>query len=138
MKTFRNASPRAGRGKARAWILASLALTPLLLLSCYYDKEELLYPAVSAGCDTTNVTFTRTIYPVLSDYCFGCHSNANAAAFGNNIRLETYNDVVAELPRVTGALAHQPGYSAMPKNSAPLSDCVLTQFALWKNNGAPL
>lgn len=135
-----NARLDAARGAApaRGWIPALLVLLPLLMLSCYYDKEELLYPAVRSGCDTTGVTFTKNIYPVLSDYCFGCHSNANAAAFGNNIRLESYGDVTTALPRVMGALAHQPGYSAMPRDGAPLNDCVLRQFALWKNNGTPL
>ena len=107
----------------------------LLIASCYYDKEEQLYPQLNSACDTTNVRFSTKIQPILSLYCYGCHSNANAASFGNNIKLENYSDVVVNINRVYGAIMHQTGYSPMPKNGSMLSDCSRTMFAIWIRNG---
>ena len=109
----------------------------LLLSGCYYDNEEALYPTLSSGCDTTNVTFAGSIVPILSANCYSCHSNANAAQFGENIRLESYADVKQNLDRLYGAVTWQPGYSQMPKNSAQLSDCAIRTIDIWIQQGAP-
>lgn len=122
--------------KKAGLLLLSLTTITLLVVSCYYDKEELLYPQLNTVCDTTNVTFTKNIVPILSNYCWSCHSNANAAASGSNFKLENYSDVKAMLERVYNSVTHQSAYP-MPKNSGMLNTCIITQFTLWKNNGAP-
>lgn len=108
-----------------------------MIASCYYDKGDELFPQLDAVCDTTNVTFTKNISPLLSSYCWSCHSNANAASFGNNLRLENYAEVVSNVSRIYDAVSHQPGVSAMPKNSGSLSTCAISQIRIWKNNGTP-
>jgi hypothetical protein len=118
--------------------ILALLVAALLVFACYNDKEELLYPSVSgAGCDTTNVTFSKTIVPLLSNNCYGCHNNASAASFGNNIRLEDYNDVVTSLDRLYNAVSWNYGYSQMPKNGNKLSDCQRREIFLWRQLGAP-
>lgn len=111
----------------------------LMISGCYYDSEEFLYPEINNQCDTSNVTFGETIQPVLSQYCYSCHSNSAAAAYGGNIKLEDYNDVkvYADNGRLLGALQHDPGYSAMPKGAAKLDDCTLSLFSIWIEDGAP-
>lgn len=103
---------------------------------CYYDNEEILYPDITA-CDTANVTFNRTITKLLSDNCLSCHSNSQAAANGNNIRLESHADVAANAVRVSGAINHLPSYTPMPKNGGKLSSCLIRQFDLWIQKGTP-
>jgi hypothetical protein len=115
--------------------LSVLAIA-VYLIACYYDNEEELYPQLSTGCDTTNVTFTKNIAPILASYCSSCHSNANAASFGNGIPLENYSDVTANITKLYNAVTHQGPYP-MPKNGAMLNQCSLTQISLWKNNGTP-
>lgn len=45
----------------------------LALHGCYYDNEEELYP--NNFCDTANVTFNATIFPLIQSSCAipGCH-----------------------------------------------------------------
>ena len=117
--------------------LLSLALLALFVTGCYYDNEELLYPQVSGLCDTTAVTYGGSIQPMLSRNCYACHSNANAPGFGDNIRLELYSDVKANLQRVYGAITWHSGFSRMPKNAAKLDDCSIRMFELWMQNDAP-
>ncbi len=109
----------------------------LVLGSCYYDNEEALYPQLSTGCDTANVTFSNTITTILSNNCYSCHSNATAAVAGNNIRLENYADVKANLSAVIGSVNHSASFSPMPKNGGKLNSCTLSQLDKWNLSGAP-
>ncbi len=87
-------------------------------------------------CDTLNVTFQATIWPVVQNRCFGCHSGASPSG---GISLENYNSVVSAVSsgRLMGAIKHETGFSAMPKNGAKLSDCTISQFQKWINDGTP-
>ena len=115
-------------------------IIPLIIIitslsACYYDNEEALYPSLSSACDTTNVTFSGTIAPLLSNNCLSCHSNASAGSFGNNIRLQDHADVVTNATAVAGSIKHTGSYSPMPKNGGMLKSCLITQFDIWVKNG---
>ncbi|MFZ1729079.1 MAG: hypothetical protein WBQ23_02675 [Bacteroidota bacterium] len=118
-------------------LIFSLIASAIIFTGCYYDSEEALYPQLNNGCDTTNVTYAGSIVPILVGSCYSCHSNANAGAFGDNLRLESYSDVKANLNRVYGAIAWQGGYKNMPKDSNKLSDCSIRVFEIWISQGAP-
>jgi hypothetical protein len=105
--------------------------------SCYYDNEEALYPSFNSSCDTTNVTFSGKIVPILANNCLSCHSNASAAAAGNNIRLQDYADVKTRATAVTGSINHSGNYSPMPKNGGKLNACSIKLFDIWIRNGIP-
>jgi hypothetical protein len=107
-----------------------------LVLSCYYDNEEALYPALNSACDTVSVTFGGTIKPLLSNNCLSCHSNATASFAGNNIKLEDYADVQTRTTAIYGSISHTGSFSPMPKNGGKLNDCLITQFNIWVRNGA--
>jgi cytochrome c5 len=112
--------------------LAISGLFSLLFVSCYYDNVEALYPSLNNSCDTTHVTFSGSIVPILSNNCYSCHSNSNSA-FGANIRLEGYADVVANSVKVIAAIK-QTGAKPMPPNGK-LKDCSIIQFDIWIRNG---
>lgn len=107
----------------------------LILTSCYYDSEEDLYPVLSSACDTTSVTFSGSIAPLLANSCNSCHSNSTAAAFGNNIRLEAYADVTANIDGFVGSIKQTGAYSPMPKNGGKLSDCSILVVDIWVRDG---
>jgi hypothetical protein len=111
---------------------ATIAIISLFFVSCYYDNEEALYPTLNSSCDTSNVTFSGTIVPILKSNCYSCHSNANAA-FGGNIRLESIADVITNSTRLITAIK-QTGTKPMPP-SGKLKSCSITQFEIWVRNG---
>jgi hypothetical protein len=88
------------------------------------------------GCDTVNVTFSGTIKPILQNNCVGCHSGPGAP---NGVNLTTYNGAkaVALNGKLSGVVRHAPGFPAMPKGGAKLSDCKVAQIVAWINRGAP-
>lgn len=103
--------------------------------SCYYDKEDELYPQ-TAACDTTDVTFTNNVFPVINSNCTSCHSGS---APSGNIRLENYNDISAAANdgRLLGVIRHESGWSPMPKGGGKLNDCDIAEIEAWVNDGTP-
>jgi mono/diheme cytochrome c family protein len=115
-------------------IILSIAIISLLS-SCYYDNEEVLYPN-NGNCDTTNVTYTNTIQPIMSQSCTGCHGSSSPSG---GIDLTTYSLVraSAEDGSLLGTMAFQSGYSPMPKGGNKVSDCTLNKIQAWINKGYP-
>jgi hypothetical protein len=116
-------------------LFAFITIMLLIVVSCYYDNEERLYPSPDASCDTTNITFSGTIVTILSNNCLSCHSNITAAGSGNGIRLENFADVQARATAVAGSIKQSGSYSPMPKNGGKLKTCLITQFDIWVRNG---
>jgi len=131
--------------KTKTIIKGALILLPVMLLvflgNCTYNNEQDLYPPGSENCDTTNVTYSGTVFPIINAYCSSCHGGA---APEGNVFLGDYNSISAAaiIPAgqpgsLYGAITHNPGNSAMPKNGTPLSHCKITQIKLWIDAGAP-
>lgn len=87
------------------------------------------------GCDSTNVTFSGAIFPLIESRCKGCHSGASP---GGGIRLINYDDInkIASDGRFIGAVKHLKGYKAMPLGGQKLPICQITQIEKWIENGA--
>lgn len=87
------------------------------------------------GCDTSNYSYTGKIQPLITNWCVGCHTTANA---GGGYDFTTYNGLVVSITnnRLLGALNHYGGFSAMPQNNK-LSDCDINAVTKWVNAGHP-
>jgi len=114
-------------------LFAVTIVLSLTLSSCYYDNEEDLYPG-SNTCDTTNVTYSKSVAPVFAGYCNSCHSGSNPSG---NIVTDNYNSVKANMSSIWGAINHEPGYSPMPKDGGKLSSCDLATIDIWIAQGMP-
>lgn len=116
-------------------LLLLASVITVIIVSCYYDSEEALYPSLSSACDTASVTFSGTLIPILTNSCFSCHSNSTASSYGTNIRLENYADLKANAVAVQGSINYTGTYSHMPKNGGKLKPCSLRQFDIWVSQG---
>jgi len=112
------------------------ALSLLFLSGCVWDNVGDLLPMEDL-CDTTNISYAGDIVPLLSNNCYLCHSNANAPNFAFGIAWEDYEDVAASSRLILGAIRHEEGYPAMPKNRAMLDSCLILTFEAWYNAGSP-
>ncbi|MFP4469223.1 MAG: c-type cytochrome domain-containing protein [Bacteroidales bacterium] len=88
------------------------------------------------NCDTLNVTFSETVFPIIQNRCLGCHSGGSPSG---GINLENHANIaaVASSGALMGAIRHEPGYSPMPQNGAKLSDCNIAQIQKWIDDGTP-
>jgi hypothetical protein len=102
---------------------------------CYYDDPDILDPNRSV-CDTTIITYSGTITPILTAYCSGCHSGANAPA---GVTTDNYTGVkaIASSGKLLGTITHSPGFAQMPKNGAMLNSCSIAKIRKWITAGTP-
>jgi hypothetical protein len=91
----------------------------------------------TGGCDTSNVTFSGTIAPMVQTNCAGgsCHDASSPAA---NLNLTTYAGVaqIANNGSLAGSIQHQSPYVSMPPGLW-LSQCQINQVLIWVQAGSP-
>ena len=87
------------------------------------------------GCDTTNVTFSASICPMMQKYCTGCHSTGNP---GGGIVIGGYSDLVtlAGNGSLMGSVRYDQGYAKMPTNQQ-LPECNINLLQKWIDDGFP-
>lgn len=97
--------------------------------------KDLTCDETAGQCDTTNITYSGFVAPLLTTYCVGCHSGG---APSGNIVLNLHAGVqaVALNGRLIGAITWANGFQQMPKGSGKLSDCNIQKIKAWINNGA--
>lgn len=111
-----------------------LVLTSLLAItSCYYDKEEDLYPA--SICVTTGLSYQKHIVPILDRNCYICHSTKS---YTSSITLEGYEKLMIYVNNGTlvGSIRHQDGFKPMPQAAQKLIDCDMARIEQWILDGA--
>jgi hypothetical protein len=109
----------------------------ILIGSCYYDKEELLYPVDLNSCDTSNVSYSSGVSPLLSQYCLMCHG-ANYTTSGGGVNLNDYANVKTYVDngKLMGSIKHETGFSPMPKGGGMMNDCIIAIFESWITKGS--
>ena len=114
--------------------LLSFTLAVFIFSSCYYDVEEELYPNT---CNTTGVTFSGTVNPLLNTYgCVGCHSGS---APSGNTSLLGHTNVKTKVTdgKLWGVINHHPGFPPMPQGGAKMAACDINKIKAWIDAGAP-
>jgi len=87
-------------------------------------------------CDSSLYSYNARVKPLLDTWCVGCHNSNNK---GGGYDLSGYNKVkIAVIDgSLLGAIRHESGYIAMPKNTSKLTICDITAIEKWINNGYP-
>lgn len=114
-----------------------LILTSALIISsCYYDKEELLYGQGNGNCsDTTSVvSYSQKVVPILQQYCYSCHTGNTPS--GNQL-MGTYaaDKAMAQNGKLFGTINHSAGFSPMPKGMGKLNNCLINTVKKWIDGG---
>jgi hypothetical protein len=98
--------------------------------------EDLYYN--SGNCDTTDITFSKNIMPLMENYCIECHKGNTP---DGDIPIENYNDVVkiASDGSLLGTIRFEQGYYPMPPppDYNKMTDCEILQIEIWIKNGMP-
>ena len=119
-------------------MLIAIPVMAILVFSntvCYYDNEQELYQFTTVNCDTTNVTYTKTIAPIMQTNCNFCHDQTSASG---GINTSGYSNlvVIANNGKLWGTVNHDAGFSFMPKGGGKLSGCDLAKIAKWIHDGS--
>lgn len=105
--------------------------------SCYYDKEELLYPATNNGpCldSVGTISYVQRIVPLFQQNCYSCHTGNFPSG---NIVMGTYlaDKTIGQSGKLYGSISHSSGYSPMPKGLPKLSNCQVATIKKWIDAG---
>jgi hypothetical protein len=121
------------------FITISLSLI-VLIVSCKKSSEDIL--ASGAICDTTNISYSAGIVPILQQNCYSCHGTGNTGGSGG-ILLEGYANisVYANNGELTGDVSAPagssggPGNTGMPYGGPMLPSCELNKILAWVHQG---
>ncbi len=117
----------------KAVFIAVLAAGILSIQSCYYDKEDLLYPGSNqpVNCSTVAAKFSANVLPLITSKCAigGCH---DATASGGRI-FQNYSQISAAKDRINARAVVE---KSMPA-SGPLSAAEVSILQCWIESGAP-
>ncbi len=119
--------------KYKTGLFFSIIIVAALVQSCYYDKEELLYPGSNAmvDCSTITAKFGVNVQPLVASKCAtsGCH---DATASGGLV-LESYAQISSAKERINARAVVE---RTMP-SSAPLQPSEINIIKCWIESGAP-
>jgi Fe-S-cluster-containing hydrogenase component 2 len=119
--------------KSLFWVFACVILA-WGQQSCYYDIEEDLYPS-KENCNTSAMSYSTDVLPILQSKCLGCHS---ATVNSGGITLEGYSavKVYADNGKLGCSVDHGTDCSAMPKNESKMPQCQVASIVEWIDQGA--
>ncbi|MGC6413190.1 MAG: hypothetical protein ACON5K_00630 [Bacteroidia bacterium] len=115
--------------------IAPFILTVITVISaCYNDNAEDLYGLQS--CDTTAVTYSSDISPIINSQCASCHSNSSPSA---GIAIHDYNSTVSYVntnkKKLLGSVKWDGTASNMPKGGSKWNACNINKLEAWINQG---
>lgn len=87
------------------------------------------------GCDTSSVSFSADVNPVIETYCRSCHSGNNPSG---GVSLDNYENIKtnAENGKIYGAISWSDGFVMMPQGGDQLDDCTIQKIKAWIDDGA--
>jgi len=98
-------------------------------------KQGALNNQCDGACDTVNITFSGTVFPLIQNSCIGCHSGSSP---NGSVSLTNYQEILAQANngKLLGSITYASGLVGMPV-SVKLSDCDVNAIRIWIRNGAP-
>lgn len=104
-----------------------------LLASCDYDVAEELYPIDL--CDTTNISYSLDIVPIIDANCYRCH---DAQTNQGNVAIDDYENFRAYSVNgiMLNVLNHEDNWPPMPEDAPKLDQCSIDKVERWILNGA--
>ncbi len=122
----------------RFGVLISSFMIVTSVSSCYYDNYEDLYSEIGTGCDTTALSYSAEIAPLLSARCAtsGCH---DAQSMQSGLNLSNYADasIIALDGRLLARTLLPTGSGGAMPPSGALDPCSLDHLEQWVSQGAP-
>jgi len=85
-------------------------------------------------CDTTNITFSKNVWPIINTTCGGCHAGGSPQG---GVPIRNYSDlkVLVDNGHLISVLKRDGVRKPMPPGG-PIEDCAMRQVQAWINDGA--
>ena len=89
-----------------------------------------------SSCDTTAVTYSGSLVPLLTTGCVTCHSGTSP---DGGVDLTTHANVTGAVSysNLMASIRQESGAAAMPPAGSALNDCEVRLFEIWIQEGMP-
>jgi hypothetical protein len=117
------------------FLLATITVGAFVLYLSGCAKESADRLSAGETCDTTGVSYSKQILPILEDNCYTCHQGATASSgidLSNFATLQTHvvnGDLVS-------AVTHTGSVTPMPYELPMLPSCEVNTIVAWVHQGA--
>lgn len=83
-------------------------------------------------CDSSKITFSKTIFPIFQSYCIGCHKLEKPM-------LNDYEQIKTQIDngKIVCSISHESSCKPMPSADGKLSACKIELIKKWIANGTP-
>jgi len=104
------------------------------LASCSKESADRLAGSTTT-CDTTDVSYSKQILPILQDNCYTCHQGSNPIS---GIDLSTFSVLQSHVKNgdLKSAVTHTGNVTPMPYGLPMLPSCEVNTIVAWVNQGA--
>lgn len=118
--------------KRLSYWFASLLTLWFLTSACKHDP--LVKPVSDNICDSTNLSFRKSVLPLLNKHCNSCHSSSVQT---HGIILDNYEGVriFALEGSLYGAITRNGEYAPMPYSAPKLDVCSIALIHNWIKEG---
>ncbi|MEO6669474.1 MAG: c-type cytochrome domain-containing protein [Ferruginibacter sp.] len=106
-------------------------------------QKDIIYKWILQGannnacndCDTSTITWSGAVLPMINTNCRGCH---NPSFLSAGLDLTNFASVQAAAfdGRLMGSIDHLPGFPPMPRGASKMNDCKIIQVRKWIAAGA--
>jgi hypothetical protein len=120
----------------RKFLLAAVAIIGVMcwLAGCSKESADRLAGSTST-CDTTDVSYSKQILPILQDNCYSCHQGS-AASSGIDLSNFTILQEHVKNGDLASAVTHTGSVTPMPYEEPMLPSCEVNTIVAWVNQGA--
>ncbi|HWB92768.1 MAG TPA: hypothetical protein VG605_12980 [Puia sp.] len=119
----------------RKFLLVVLGIGGVVLYLSSCSKESADRLAGTTTCDTTNVSYSKQIVPILEDNCYTCHQGNNPPS---GIDLSDFATLQAHVRNgdLKSAVTHTGNVTPMPYGLPMLPSCEVNTIVAWVDQGA--
>ena len=127
--------PRLSPALSRTLLLGAVALLGSAA-GCTYANGDQAPIVVPCDVTTQTITYSGVISPIFDAHCRECHASNVAATLGGGNVFGDYQSIKRyPATNLLGTIEHSPGYDAMPKGRAKLSECDILRIKTWIAGG---
>jgi hypothetical protein len=119
----------------RKFLTATLVIGGFVLYLTSCSKESADRLTTATPCDTTSVSFSAQVLPILQDNCYTCHTGSNSFS---GIDLSNYAILQAHVHNgdLVSAVTHDGKVTPMPYQLPMLPSCEVNTIVAWVHQGA--
>jgi hypothetical protein len=116
-------------------VLATIVVGGIMFYLSGCAKESADRLSQGSTCDTTNVSYSKQILPILQDNCYTCHQGSAASS---GIDLSDFATLQAHVANgdLVSAVTHNGKVTPMPYELPQLPSCEVNTIVAWVDQGA--